>query len=799
MHHVLEPYLCLAIQKRAIFCLLTISLFSFTAFGQEPIVDENSLWQPVRESAVAYRGERHLNPEQYKTAALNVAELKRIFTLAPMENTPSARGGRATLSIPDPSGKLVRFFIEETNLLSPKVAAQFPTWRTYQGYGIDDPTATAKFDWTDAGFHGYVLSSSGTFSIDPLQANDVENYIVFRKDQYGDRARLSCSVEEAEGEHLDLFSNLGKNASFFADFAHGTQLRRYRLAVATTFEYTSFFRQTGDTDEQAQTRAFAQVVTTTNRVDGVYRKELAVAFTIVSGTNLTYIVNPEVPANYNNNGSSTDLNSNLTNVNSVIGSDNYDVGHLFQTGDGGVAQLASVCGSSKARGLSGLPNPTGDPFDVDYVAHELGHQFAANHTFNATSDCGSSPAAARKEPGSAVTIMGYAGICSSTANVQRNSIDIFHVHNLTESINFLTSGGGATCGTLEGTNAAPVVAPLTNYTIPFNTPFSLTASATDADGDPLTYNWEQNDPGASASNYPATTDDDDISLVFRPGFRSYLPTAEPTRSFPSLRYILDNSNEAGITFVGTSTVGSICAGECISGEDLPSEARTMNFRVSVRDGRGGISDQGMTVAVINTNSPFKVTTQDAGFTPWYGTEEREIRWNVSGTTGNGINTANVKISLSTDGGLTFPTVLAESTPNDGLHLITVPTINTTQARIKVEAVGNIFFDINDANFSISAELPSIVSVGGRAFTPGGIAIKDAEITLSGTSGPTRRARTNGFGYYRFDNVAIGQDYVLSIVSKRFTFTPSSIQITVAQGVTDADFISAPTAAKTGTR
>ncbi len=790
MHHVLEPYLCLAMQRRAIFCLFTIGLFAFTGFGQESIVEENALWQPISESKVALRGERHLRPERYKTAALNVDELKRIFSLAPVENSPSAKGGRATLSIPDPSGKLVKFYIEETTLLSPMVAAQFPTWRTYQGYGIDDPTATAKFDWTDAGFHAYVLSTSGSFMIDPMQTNDVEHYIIFRKDEYGERARLSCSVEDAEDTVLDLFGR-GGNISFLSDFAHGTQLRTYRLAVATTFEYTNVFRQAGDTDEQAQTRAFAQVVTTVNRVDGVYRKELAVAFNLVSSTNLVYVVNPEVPANYNNNGSSADLTSNQTNVTAVIGAENYDVGHLFQSANGGVAQLSSVCGSSKARGLSGQPNPQGDPFDVDYVAHELGHQFAANHTFNAASDCGSSPTGARKEPGSAVTIMGYAGICSSTANIQRNSIDIFHVHNLTESINFLTSGGGSTCGTLEGTNTAPVIATLTNSTIPFNTPFSLTASATDADGDPLTYNWEQNDPGASASNYPATTDDDDVSLVFRPGFRSYLPTAEPTRSFPSLRYILDNSNEAGITFVGTSTVGSICAGECISGEDLPSEARTMNFRVSVRDGRGGISDQGMTVAVINTNSPFKVTTQDAGGTPWYGTEEREIRWNVSGTTENGINTANVKISLSTDGGLTFPTVLAESTPNDGLHSITVPVITTTQARIKVEAIGNIFFDINDANFSISAELPSIVSVSGRALTVDGRAIKDAQLSMTATGGIRRIARTNSFGYYRFDDVAIGQDYVVSIVTKRFTFVPGEILISVNAGLTGVDFVATP--------
>jgi hypothetical protein len=392
-----------------------------------------------------------------------------------------------------------------------------------------------------------------------------------------------------------------------------------------------------------------------------------------------------------------------------------------------------------------LPNPTGDPFDVDYVAHELGHQFGANHTFNASTNCGSSPIAARKEPGSAVTIMGYAGICNSVANLQLNSIDTFHVYNLTEIITFL-SGNGGTCGTLSGTNAAPVIAALPNYTIPFNTPFALTASATDADNDPITYNWEQNDSGASNSNYPTTTDDDDTSLVFRPGFRSYVPTTSPTRNFPSLPYILNNSNEAPVTYTGTSATGSICgAGRtCITGEDLPSAARTMNFRVSVRDAKGGISDAGTVLTVVNTTTPFKVTTQNASPVNWTGGQSRMVTWDVSGTTANGINTANVKISLSTDGGQTFPVVLAASTPNDGSETITVPEITTAQARLKVEAVGNIFFDISDVNFTLTPSAPFTVASAVSRKTHGSAGAFEIPLPLSGPVGVENRlAATTG--------------------------------------------------------
>ncbi|MEQ1645140.1 MAG: reprolysin-like metallopeptidase, partial [Pyrinomonadaceae bacterium] len=660
---------------------------------------QSDLWSVIREDQIATRGSRALVPERYLTFSVDSARLRDSLLRSPEEFSDAARRSRNVIELPKPDGTFTRFRVEDSPIMAPEIAKQHPTWKTYQAYSIDEPGVTARLDMTDSGFHGYVFALEGTYSIDPFQANDLDNYIVFYKKEFGAPASgFHCRIDELLKDEPNLFD--AQEPTILApEFTHGSQLRTYRLAVATTFEYTNFFRQVGDTDPQAQARALAQVVTSVNRIDGVYRKELSVRFTLVSGTNLTYVVNPEVPTDYGNAGSGTDLNANQNNIDTVIGSANYDFGHLFETGNGGVAQLNSVCGGSKARGLSGLPNPTGDPFDVDYVAHEMGHQMGGNHTFNAGSNCGS--VGIRREPGSAVTIMGYAGICSSTANVARNSIDTFHVANLTEAINFM-AGAGGTCGTLATPNSPPVVGALTNYTIPFNTPFMLTASATDGDGHPLTYSWEQNDAGApSGSNYPNTTDDDDIGLIFRPGFRSYLPVTSGSRSFPSLTYILNNSNEAPIFFSGTSATGTICAGTCITGEDLPSAARTMNFRVTVRDGLGGISDAGTVLTVINTTTPFKVTTQNSAST-WTGNTNQTVTWDVSGTTGGGIDTANVKISLSTDGGLTFPTTILASTANDGSESITVPNLPTTTARIKVEAVGNIFFDINDVNFTIVA-------------------------------------------------------------------------------------------------
>lgn len=786
----------MSIKNLALAHVLTCSLIVlFAAFDLNAQKSADRVWSRVDEAQITKDlGQRQIAPEKYLTYRLNTSALQSVLNDAPLEFTQDAKNSATVITIPTPEGLFVRFRIMESPLLSPELAAQFPTWKTYQGYGIDDPTATARFDWTDSGFHGYILSSAqGTFMIDPYQVNDRVNYQVYYKDDRAPSRQFHCDLDEMLSEAKTIAEVTDQPIDFFApEFSHGAQMRTFRLGVATTFEFTNLFRQTGDTDAQAQARAFNGVTTTVNRVTGVYRKDLAVNFTLVSGTNLVYIVNPETPADYSNTGS-PDLNANVTNMNAALTSTGYDVGHVFGSSDNGVAQLSSVCGPNKARGYSGQPNPIGDGFDIDYVAHEMGHQFAANHTFNTQANCNAVPVNARREPGSAVTIMGYAGICSGNSNVARNSIDTFHVYNQTEAITFLTTGGGATCGTLAGANAVPIIAPLTNFTIPFNTPFSLSATATDADGNPLTYSWEQNDPSAALASYPSVTDDDDVSLVFRPGFRSYVPSTGGTRSFPSLPYILNNANEAPVFFSGINAMGVNCGSSpriCISGEDLPSAARTMNFRVIVRDGQGGVVDAGTALTVINTTTPFRVAAPNTAIT-WYAGSNPTIGWNVSGTDGGSINVANVKISLSTDGGQTFPTVLFASTPNDGSQSIASPPIDTTQARIKIEAIGNIFFDVSDTNFTISSSPATFASISGRVTHPDGRGIGRVYVVMTGGSpSTTRTAITNSFGYYYFYDVTFGATY--TITPRPYngtTFNPSSIVHNHTAEVTNLDFTS----------
>lgn len=700
-------YLC-----RFSLCLaLTLGIFQIQGFAEteseataaKETIQDSVVWQRKTNEDVQQYGRRLIVPEKYAVYGLDRNNLKAILDRSPLEfSVEAALSKTSVLEIPAPDGTLVRFRVEETPLLSAEIAARFPEWKTYQGYGIDDPTATARFDFTPSGFHAYILSSNGTFAIDPMQENDRGNYIVYAKSDFQTEKSFVCEAH-ADASRLNSFLDAPDTP---LNFSAGTQIRTYRLAVAATAEYTNFFRQAADTDAQAQTRALNAIVVTVNRVTGIYRRDLALSFTLVSDVNLVYTNTATDP--YAN--TSGDLAANQSNIDSVVGSANYDLGHLIGTGGGGIAGVGVPCSASnKARGLTGSSAPIGDPFDIDYVAHEMGHQVGALHTFNTggngSCNAGNRTASAAFEPGSGATIMSYAGICGA-ANLQRNSIDNFHVYSQTEVVAYTISGAGATCGTLSGLNAAPVVAPPANYTIPFNTPFYLTAGASDADGDALTYSWEQYNLGA-ASTYPTAPDDDDATGIARPLFRTYSPTTNATRLFPSLPYILNNSNEPPVYFTGIAPTGIACPGTtCVTGEDLPSIARPMNFRVSVRDGKGGIADAGVTVTAVNTTTAFRVRSANVPAN-FVGGANRFIVWDVSGTNVAPISAANVKISLSTDGGQTFPTVLAAVTANDGAESVFIPDTPTTQARIRVEAVGNIFFDVNDANITIG-------TIGGAA-------------------------------------------------------------------------------------
>jgi hypothetical protein len=123
----------------------------------------------------------------------------------------------------------------------------------------------------------------------------------------------------------------------------------------------------------------------------------------------------------------------------------------------------------------------------------------------------------------------------------------------------------------------------------------------------------------------------------------------------------------------------------------------------------------MIVTVSAASGPFAVSSPNTAVS-YVGGTTQTITWAVASTTAAPVSCANVKITLSTDGGQTFPIVLAASTPNDGTETVVIPNTATTTARIKIEAVGNIFFDISNTNFTITA--PASTTLNLKLFLEG---------------------------------------------------------------------------------
>jgi len=673
---------------------------SVTASGQDAQLSPDGLWSFDDGKSVTGMISRSAMPQSYRVVRLDESPFISFLSQAPAEFSESARDTHLVLSMPMPDGTFTTFQIEESPIMEPELAAKFPQIKTYRGQGIDDPSATARFDVTPSGLHAIIFSERGTVYIDPYSTSDTATYLTYYKEDLEKEGEpFVCHFFEADDPKKEPSDHLTPAV------ASGTTLRTYRLACAATGEYTNYF---GGTKSQSM----AAIATTINRVNGVYEREVAVRMILVANNDLIVYTDGATDPYTNGNGSAM-LGENQANVDSVIGSANYDIGHVFSTGGGGIAYLNSVCNASlKARGVTGLSNPVGDTFAIDYVCHEIGHQFGARHTFNgSTGACGGGnrSSSAAYEPGSGSTLMSYSGICGAQ-NLQISSDPYFHVKSLEEINSFINGSGGSCAVKIDNGNSVPTVTGGGNYIIPARTPFTLTASGSDPDGDALTYSWEEYDLG------PASPPDTDSDGQARPIFRSFAPTSSPSRTFPKLESILNN----------TPTLG----------EALPTIDRAMNFRITVRDNRAGgsaINTANAQLIVDSDSGPFMITQPNSTIT-WAAGSQQSITWDVAGTNVAPVSVSNVKISLSTDGGQTFSVVLAASTPNDGEATFTVPDAPTTAARIRVEAIGNVFFDISDANFTIaesSSGCSSTISPLSQSFSDAG-GSGSINVTLDGS-------------------------------------------------------------------
>jgi subtilisin-like proprotein convertase family protein len=648
------------------FLLLIVSAAFYSANAQQ------NFFTDVPESSLQKANQKRvIIPEKYRTLQLDTAGMLSFMRSLPSEQNITDRNSTPVLIIPMPDGSLAKFHVWESSTMAPELAAAYPNIRTFTGQGIDDRTATIKLDFTELGFHAMILSPiSGSVFIDPYDQQTRTNYIAYYKKDFKKKEVFrELPPEPAQGANATA-----RPADVLGGSCVGPQLRTYRLAIACTGEYA--VAATGAASPtKAQT--LSAVVTTVVRVNGVYEKEIAIRLVLVANDTAALFTNASTDPFAGNNSATTLINESQTVIDSRIGSANYDIGHTFSTGGGGQAQRGCVCTSSKARGITGSPSPVGDAYDIDYVAHEMGHQFGANHTFNsALGFCsGNESLTTNAEPGSGITIMAYAGICD-TDDLALHSDPQFHAISFDEITQYSIFSSGNSCAVTTNTgNISPVVNAGADYIIPKSTFFMLTGSATDANADALTYSWEQVDVGGPTGAWNAPAGD-------APIFRSFNPVSTPVRLFPKV------ANQIN----GTTTIGEI----------LPSYARTMHFRLTARDNRaggGGVCYDESIVSVSDIG-PFTVTYPTASGVIWNVNDFVTVTWNPNGTTGAPINCANVSIELSTDGGTTFPIKLVASTPNDGSQEIQVPNNISTTARIRVMAVGNIFYDISNSNFRI---------------------------------------------------------------------------------------------------
>ncbi|MCG8456421.1 MAG: M12 family metallo-peptidase, partial [Holophagales bacterium] len=704
---------------RATAALLPAAFLIFVAFfaaAYPAHASGDGLWTDLPAASLRGPDKADPSPVRFRALELDLALLEDRLAGAPAEAPTEVLDPRAleakvaaghvadtVLELPLPLGGFGRFRIVESPIMAPELAAKFPGIRTYRGIGLDEPAATARLDLTPAGFHAMVLSPRGDVYIDPYggDGDGPTRYLSYL-------ARDARRSGEAFRCHLDSHRIPGAplrdaRPRAEAKALSGSTLRTYRLAVAATGEYTAFH---GGTVAQGQ----AAIVTAMNRVNGIYERDVAIRMVLVANNDQLVHTNGSTDP-YSNNSGSTMLGQNQSNIDAVIGNANYDIGHVFSTGGGGIASLRVPCRSgSKARGVTGLGSPTGDPFWVDYVAHESGHQWGGNHTFNGSSgSCsgGNRNGSTAYEPGSGTTIQAYAGICSPQ-NVQNNSDDYFHGISLDEMIAYSTTGSGNNCAQQSPTgNNPPTVNAGAAYTIPLDTPFELCGSASDPNGDALTFTWEQFDLGPAGSpNSPSGN---------APIFRSFSPTSSPCRTFPQASDLLSN----------TQTLGEI----------LPSYARTMNFRLTARDNRsggGGVADDATTVTASSVGGPFRVTSPNTAVT-WTGGTTQTVTWNVAGTDQSPISCSSVDILLSADGGQTYATTLAAGVPNDGSQAITVTGPATSSARLQVRCTGNIFFDISNADFTVTASTGNPPTVSITAPADGSTADLGTSVTFSGTA------------------------------------------------------------------
>lgn len=656
-------------------CLFAVVGLLFT---MRPADSAEPLWMPATLSARAAAGDD--NPTEFLTYTLNQSELTPILAAAPMEFTASRINDDANIvSLPLPNGDLARFRVSVSPVMADRLAAKFPTIQTYSAQGVDDPSLTARFSVTSRGFEAIISKGSQTAFIAPVTPYEADTlYIAYDEAAIPmqDFQELVDQMETAEVNAGD-----GRMSIRSGTYAAGNQLRIFRMAIATTGE---LYQDKGGND----TDVLAFIVSRVNLVNGIYEHSFAARFQLVENNDQLLFDDPDTDPYQElsdlGEASAANAGVNQTTIDNIIGRANYDIGHLLMYRLGGGVVSGRVCDPTNSRALTNAVIP------VSTFAHEIGHQFNLLHTWSActVSLNGQYHASDAIEPGSGSTIMAYPGICGVN-NVATARTVRFHAFSQQKFQQTVREGYAASCGiTLNTDNTAPTVNAGSDISIPLDTPFILNGSATDGEGDTLTYTWDEFDLSPGTQITPG--------LDVAPFFMVYGETDEPTRTFPRLEAVRDGIQELG--------------------EYLPVSAQNMTFRLVAYDNRAGFGGTGYDEVVVSTITqtvggasvtPFSVTSQNSAAT-WMAGASETITWNVGNSDQAPISCTNVNIDFATDG-LLYSTSLATNTPNDGSETITAPNVTATTGRIRVSCASHsdhTFFALNSSSITLETTIPN---------------------------------------------------------------------------------------------
>ena len=625
---------------------------------------------------------------QIQMVSLDRKQLDTFITKIDSQSSFSEKK-QATIDFPNESGQPEKFSVREADLLSSELSSEHPNIKTFVGTSLSRKNVHARWSISPLGVNAMIDSPEGQFFLQPDRSGNENKHLFYKRGGtlYDDFESLNCLVTADKTVKKSTVQTKTQNKQVAKSSSVQT-LKTYRIAVSATGEFTQYWGDDDDTNGTNKEDAYAKIISTINRINQVFQNDLGVQLQLVSDADLLYDDPDTDPYG-------SDFNEEIQEVlTDSIGEANYDIGHLFDFGsaDGNAGTVGNVC-RDRFKGSAFTSHPfvdtsgTGvflnDYFDIDFVAHEIGHQFGGYHTYSHQTE----GAGVNSEPGSGSTIMAYAGVTSKD-NIQNHSDPYFHYHSIKNIQDYLARNSCQATSSIV--NQPPLVSAGQEVNIPKGTAYTLEAVASDPDDDSLTYCWEQ------LNNGLVTRENFGPYIQSGSNNRSFSPTNSPIRTVPSMSRVLANQLiQTNPQFPNDWQTVSLVGRRLLWGVTVRDRSETNSNSV-------GQTDQDTKIInVIERAGPFEITSPATNTIVWQTGANEAILWDVANTDQAPINTQTVSIYLSSDNGQNFDTLLVSNTLNDGRFDLVVPAnINSSNVRIKIVPDNGIYFAVNNYRFSI---------------------------------------------------------------------------------------------------